>query len=90
MKLYPSWLAAMQLAVLFDPVTGIGLPASTLARDLRLAAELGLDSRLAWNDPEAFRSMVADSADPKVAAEYTEVSSGLSLNDLALTRADSH
>lgn len=75
MKLYPSWLAAMQLAVLFDPVTGIGLPASTLGRDLRLVAELGLDSRLAWNDPGAFRSMVVNSADSTIAAEYTEVSS---------------
>ncbi|GFF33870.1 thymus-specific serine protease [Aspergillus udagawae] len=63
----------MGLALLFDPVTGIGLPASTLGRDLRLAAELGLDSHLALNDPEAFRSMIFDSADSTIAAEYTEI-----------------
>ncbi|GAQ07670.1 hypothetical protein ALT_4991 [Aspergillus lentulus] len=73
MKLHTSWLAAVKLAVIFDPVTGIGLPASTLGRDLRLAAELGLDSHLALNDPEAFRSMIADSVDSTSAAEYTEV-----------------
>jgi hypothetical protein len=91
MKLHPSWLAAMKLAVLFDPVTGIGLPASTLGRDLRLAAELGLDSHLALNDPEAFRSMIADSVDSTSAAEYTEVSSCL-YNQwiLFLTRTDAH
>lgn len=67
----------MKLAVIFDPVTGIGLPASTLGRDLRLAAELGLDSHLALNDPETFRSMIADSVGSISAAEHTEVSSSL-------------
>jgi hypothetical protein len=81
----------MKLAVLFDPVTGIGLPASTLGRDLRLAAELGLDSHLALNDPEAFHSMIADSVDSTSAAEYTEVSSCL-YNQwiLFLTRTGAH
>lgn len=77
MKLHSPWLAAMKLAVIFDPVTGIGLPASTLGRDLRLAAELGLDSHLALNDPETFRSMIADSVGSISAAEHTEVSSSL-------------
>jgi hypothetical protein len=43
------------------------------------------------NDPEAFRSMIADSVDSTSAAEYTEVSSCL-YNQwiLFLTRTDAH
>lgn len=68
-------LAAIALATLIGISSSMGVLMSPTLRDLQLAATLGLDADSVLFHHEQFRTIVANTAEENIPAEYATVSS---------------